>query len=87
MGVPGGTLAPAMGLVPAWLTQNGEPPTKPWGPWSKLSALKSSTATPLPPAPMKGLVWWLALSKKALTVEMFWKAKLRPTTPSFLSGS
>lgn len=36
---------------------------------------------------MKGLVWWLALSKKALTVEMFWKAKLRPTTPSFFSGS
>ncbi|STW69180.1 Uncharacterised protein [Klebsiella pneumoniae] len=27
-GVPGGTGKPEMGLVPAWLTQNGEPPTK-----------------------------------------------------------
>ena len=54
--VPGGTGKPEMGLVPARLTQNGEPPTKPAAPWSKLSALKSSTPTPLPPAPINGLV-------------------------------
>ncbi len=47
---------PPIGLEPAWLTHIGEPPTKPSGPWSKLSALKSSTATPLPPAPTNGLV-------------------------------
>jgi hypothetical protein len=60
-----------MGLVPAWLTQNGEPPTKPAAPWSKLSALKSSTPTPLPPAPINGLVK-VSLSKMALMVVMFW---------------
>ena len=41
-GVPGGLDVPAIGRLPAWLTHIGEPPTKPWGPWSKLSALKSS---------------------------------------------
>ncbi|MNC63100.1 hypothetical protein D3C75_1131930 [compost metagenome] len=55
-GVPGGLAIPAIGRLPAWLTHIGEPPTKPCGPWSKLSALKSSIATPLPPAPMKLLV-------------------------------
>jgi hypothetical protein len=62
---------PAIGRLPAWLTHIGEPPTKPCGPWSKLSALKSSSATPLPPAPMKLLVW-VSLSKNALMVAMFW---------------
>ncbi|SST11998.1 Uncharacterised protein [Acinetobacter baumannii] len=69
--MPGGTARPPIGLEPAWLTHIGEPPTKPSGPWSKLSALKSSTATPPPPVPTKGLVC-TSLSKNALMVAMFW---------------